>query len=171
MNNLLNQAKLLSDQRKKYHEEYDKRQRTQIKEKPLPINHYINPPLTKSDIIAYGEHLDTEYNNLPPEKKKFVFNDGIPTELLSFNWKTAFDLSIPTTTKYNDDSKDFNKNQSAGDNCKTAYEMCINEILKNHIEIYSIEKTLSSFYNRSTSCMCGNLDVFKFHCKKNDYVF
>lgn len=135
--------------------------------------------MSRYDLLTYGESLDVEYDTVSSKHKKFKFTGGIPYALASFKSIDHFDLTLKekSNNDYDTDHDQNNKKASEfkqntpGRNCKNIYEMCLNEILKHDIDIFSIEKKIDAFYNRGVSSLCGNTDVFTFYCGKNNYKF
>lgn len=184
METFITQSKVFAEQRKSYSNVYQSMQRHQKNNQDLQIKekkeHVTDVPMTHEKLFEIGKDLDNQYKTTKVTPLDYYYRLGVSQKLLSFDVPECFkeyNRSVYKSSNIYDKeehrrmkSLEHSKN-TASQNCKDAYYMCLNEIMKHKIEIYDVDIKLSNFQNRSMSACCGSMNVFTFYCKKNHYEF
>ena len=155
------------------------------KEKQLEENHrhklYSSHPIPDDLLNEFGLNIEQEYNLIPKNEIDNCFQNGIPFFFFNLELDKYFDYGGKQKKLKEDENekrkqerkqqKQLDKLNNPGKNCQKRYYNCIKKIKSFGIDIYGVEKDLKKFQNREVSSMCAETLVYKFHCKKNNYVF
>lgn len=165
--------------RKTYNKEYpiyEKNiisQKNKIEEKLNTINIKSNTFFTIDELKKLSLNIGQDFKPI-----KYDFNGGLPYKLCQLSQPTLdmfenMDFNIYKTDNYRDSSNDDKMSSEYADlkipdRLNKIFMDCVNIINSMEIQIYAIDKKLQNYHNGSVSMLCGDCDVFIFHCRKND---
>lgn len=144
-----------------------------------------NNALTLDELCNLGSTITREFRTAITFKnyEEFDERENIPAALVPRNEHNYFDefdekLYISNQKhreyKMNKDTKKLQKEFYSGDpsdNCRKLYFMCLEQIQKYDIEIYSVQKNVHHFTNRTKSSYDGDSPIFVFCCQKVNFKF